>query len=113
MLVHGFENFACPRNDLNDVRAISNGAFHLAYITTTELVLSLADMLASDAGAAQRFLDNLQVGHSRHNHFAERTRSAEDRLEHRRGVVLESTEPLAAHERAIEIPEEDAETRRH
>src|SRR5688572_32749622 len=106
MILRGLQGFARTGHGFNDVRAITDSQFHLLDVTLLQFILLRTDVFTRDAFAAQRLLDDLQIGHTRHHHLAQRTRSAENRFEHRNRVVLENAVTLSADERAIKIPEE-------
>ena len=70
MLVRCLKRFACPGHRLDNVRSVSHGSLHLFDVAAAQLVFARADMFAGDSFASQRFFNNLQIGHSRYDHFA-------------------------------------------
>ena len=61
-----------------------------------------------DAFAAQGFLDDLQIRHAADYQVMQTSRCAEYCFQHGHGVILERAETPPAHQRAIDVPEQDA-----
>ena len=111
MIVHRLQRFARAGHDFNDVSAVAHSEFHLLDVTPLQFILFRTDVFTRDAFTAQGFFDDLLIRHAGHHHFAERTRCAENRFEHRNGVVLENAVPLSPDKRAVEVPKQNAEIR--
>ena len=107
MFMDSLQDFSRAGHSFDYVRAVAGGAFHLCDVATLQLVFARADLFARDAFAAQGFFDDLQICHARDDHLVQAPSRAEHRFKHRNCVVLEYSIARAAHQRAVEIPEEN------
>src|SRR5437762_10620291 len=111
MLMRRLKGFASTGHRLDNVSSVSHGSLHLFDVATAQLVFARADIFAGNSFAAQSFFDNLQVGHSRHDHLAQTTGGAKDAFQHRDRVIFEYSVQAATHEGTVEIPEKDSKIR--
>src|SRR5258705_12837980 len=102
------QDFAPTGDGLDEVCTISGSAFHLFKIASEQLIFTGKDMLARNAGLPEGFFNDLQIRHPGNHHAVQGARGAKDASEHRHRVVLEDAVALAAHQGAVEIPEQNA-----
>ena len=105
------QSLARAGHRFNNLIAIAARTFHFVNVTKLQLVHALPDVLARDTLTSQRLFHDLQIRHARDDQARQATGRAKDFLQHWHGVVFESAEAPATHQRAVKIPEEDAHKR--
>ena len=84
----GLQDFTHAWQYLKNLLAVSMDALHFRHVALMQFRGTLTNTFAGEAFIPQSFRNDLQVSHSRHFHFVQPARSAEDSFQHRRGVVL-------------------------
>src|ERR1044072_1083824 len=109
MLVNGLENFTHARHEFKELFAVGGHPVHRAHVTLAQVIDALENVLVSKAFVFESLSDNLQVSHSGHHHLRQVPGGAEDLFEHWDGVILERAATQGMNQRAVDVPEEDAE----
>src|ERR1044072_8161757 len=103
-----FQSLAVTRQHLEKLHAIARHSSRLFRQTRDQQLSTGQYFVLSDPSITERFVNNLQIRHSRHAHLGQPPRSAEDLLEHGNRVFLVPAHPHGMNQRAINIPEQYA-----
>ncbi len=102
------KNFMRAWQGIEKILFHSSDTFQLLHVSRSQLMQSRADLLGRKIFIAQSFSDNLQIRHAGDAHLVETPRRSKHRFEQRHGVRLERTFTRRAHERPVNVPEQNA-----